>query len=160
MEEGSSGFTIMELKHMAVDALLGYRRMRARLQELETTPEVPAQGLPEDARRFSRSRPVSARPSAEELELMRGWVAAIDGARALLRRTYPLKERFMARCFGLDIPIPRSQGVKARLIKLSMDLHISQSTLYKWREDAIALTLYGAIEAGVVRPYGLRRVAG
>src|SRR5699024_2742324 len=42
-----------------------------------------------------------------------------------------------------------------RLVKLSMDLHVAMSTLYKWREDAVDLTLYGAIEAGALRPYGI-----
>ena len=54
----------------------------------------------------------------------------------------------MARCFGLDVAAPRGQDARTRLVKLSMDLHVATSTLYKWREDAVDLTLYGAIEAG------------
>ena len=55
-------------------------------------------------------------------------------------------------------PAPRGQDARTRLVKLSMDLHVATSTLYKWREDAVDLTLYGAIEAGALRPYGIARM--
>lgn len=151
------GPTITELRREAADALSRYRRMKAYLQELDAEA-APLPDRPTEARQPAHISPAVRRCSPEEEQRIRGWVAAVDGARTMLRRVYPLKERFMARCFGLDVPIPRSQGIKSRLLKLSVDMHVSQSTLYKWREDAIELTLFGAIEAGVVRPFGLSRL--
>lgn len=142
--------TLLELRREAAGALMHYRRAKQYLQALDAGEPQPAP--PWRARREDAAK---ARCTPEEEARLRGWVAAVDNARAMLRRAYPLKERFMARCFGLDVPIPRSHGVKARLLKLSLDMHVSQSTLYRWREDAIELTLYGAIEAGVLRPFGL-----
>lgn len=144
--------TLLELRRAAADALLRYRRMKTYLQALDAGEPQPAPPW-----RARHADAAEARCTPEEEARLRGWVAAVDNARAMLRRAYPLKERFMARCFGLDVPIPRSHGVKARLLKLSLDMHVSQSTLYRWREDAIELTLYGAIEAGVLRPFGLSR---
>ena len=61
----------------------------------------------------------------------------------------------MSRLFGLDTPLPRSQPVRARMIRLSIELSVSESTLYKWREDILEIVLYAAIEAGMVGLFGL-----
>ena len=149
------GMTIRDMRREAVRALTEYRRMKGRLQALA----AQRAGLPEeeDLRATARLRRREAPCTPEEETRLAAWVAAIDGARAALRDEYPLKERFMARCFGLDVSAPRGQDARTRIIKLSMELHVAPSTLYKWREDAVELTLYGAIEAGAVRPYGLAR---
>ena len=84
-----------------------------------------------------------------------GWCRAIDAARAYFRTADPVKERFMCRLFGLDTPLPRSQPVRARMIRLSIELSVSESTLYKWREDILEIVLYAAIEAGLVGLFGL-----
>ncbi len=89
-----------------------------------------------------------------------GWCRAIDAARAYFRTADPVKERFMCRLFGLDTPLPRSQPTRARLIRLSLELSVSESTLYKWREDILEIVLYAAIEAGVVGMFGLRDATG
>ena len=89
-----------------------------------------------------------------------GWCRAIDAARAYFLAADPVKERFMCRLFGLDTPLPRSQPTRARLIRLSLELSVSESTLYKWREDILEIVLYAAIEAGVVGMFGLRDAAG
>ena len=85
--------------------------------------------------------------------------SAIDAARAYFRTENPLKERFMSRLFGLDTPLPRSQPTRARMIRLSLELSVSESTLYKWREDILEIVLYAAIEAGLAGLFGLRTSA-
>lgn len=84
-----------------------------------------------------------------------GWLRAIDAARAYFRGIDPVKERFMVRLFGLETPLPRSQSTRERMIRLGMELCVSESTLYKWREDIFEIVLYAAIEAGLLRPFGL-----
>jgi hypothetical protein len=87
----------------------------------------------------------------------RGWVGAIDCARAYFSVVSPAKERFMCRMFGLETPIPRNLPTRERMIKLSLDLSVGESTLYKWREDILEIVLYAAIEAGLISPFGIRR---
>ena len=62
----------------------------------------------------------------------------------------------MVRLFGLETPVPRSRSTRERMLKLAMELCVSESTLYKWREDVLEIVLYAAIDAGVVSPFGLR----
>jgi hypothetical protein len=87
---------------------------------------------------------------------MLAWVRAIDSARMYLRAQNPAKERFMTRLFGLETPLPRSQPTRARMIRLGQEMCVSESTLYKWREDILEIVLYAAMEAGVVGLFGLR----
>ena len=90
---------------------------------------------------------------------MLAWVRAIDSARTYLRAQNPAKERFMTRLFGLETPLPRSQPTRARMIRLSQEICVSESTLYKWREDIFEIVLYAAIEYGLIHPFGLVRKA-
>ncbi|HWQ97184.1 MAG TPA: hypothetical protein VN538_03670 [Clostridia bacterium] len=87
---------------------------------------------------------------------MLAWVRAIDSARMYLRAQNPAKERLMTRLFGLETPLPRSQPTRARMIRLCEEMCVSESTLYKWREDILEIVLYAAMEAGVVGLFGLR----
>jgi len=87
---------------------------------------------------------------------MLAWIRAIDSARIYLRAQNPAKERYMTRLFGLETPLPRSQPMRARLIRLSEEMCVSESTLYKWREDILEVVLYAAMEAGVVGLFGIR----
>lgn len=117
------------LRAEAKRQLLNYRRNTARVYR---SPELRAEG-------------------GAVLE----WIQAIDAARAYFRSTNPTKERFMCRLFGLETPIPRSQPTRARMIQLGLELAVSESTLYKWREDVFEIVLYAAIESGLIRPFGL-----
>ncbi len=90
---------------------------------------------------------------------MLAWIRAIDSARAYLRLQHPAKERYMTRLFGLETPLPRSQPTRARMINLGAEMSVSESTLYKWREDILEIVLYAAMEAGVVGLFGIRAEA-
>jgi len=89
---------------------------------------------------------------------MLAWVRAIDSARVFMRAQNPAKERYMTRLFGLETPLPRSQPMRARMIRLSVEMSVSESTLYKWREDILEIVLYAAMEAGVVGLFGIREL--
>jgi len=89
---------------------------------------------------------------------MLAWIRAIDSARMYLRAQNPAKERYMCRLFGLETPLPRGQPIRARLIRLTVEMSVSESTLYKWREDILEIVLYAAMEAGVVGLFGIREV--
>ena len=89
---------------------------------------------------------------------MLAWIRSIDSARMYLRAQNPAKERYMCRLFGLETPLPRGQPIRARLIRLTVEMSVSESTLYKWREDILEIVLYAAMEAGVVGLFGIREV--
>jgi hypothetical protein len=46
--------------------------------------------------------------------------------------------------------------MRARMIHLSTEMSVSESTLYKWREDILEIVLYAAMETGVVGLFGIR----
>ena len=122
--------TVPRLRAEAKKQLLSYRRNNARAYKNE-------------AQRAERASQI-------------GWTRAIDEARAYLCAVNPTKERFMCRLFGLETPVPRCRSARERMIKLGMELTVSESTLYKWREDILEIVLYAAIEAGLVSPFGIR----
>ena len=45
------------------------------------------------------------------------------------------------------------------MLQLEQELNVSESTLYKWREDIFEIVLYAAIECGLIHPFGLARKA-
>ena len=82
-----------------------------------------------------------------------GWVWAVERVRADLSAKAPEKERFFARLYHLDGTVPGTPGRNSDVIKLSMELNVSPSTLYKWREGILADLLMAAVQAGVLKPY-------
>lgn len=122
--------TLLELRRQAKAQLLTYRRVKGKLAAREL--------------------------KGPERETAKGWICAIDAARRMLAANLPEKERAMNRLFGLDVPIPRYQPTRERVVKLAMDFCISESTLYAWREDLLSLVLMAAAELGVIAPFGLR----
>ena len=108
--------------------------------------------------RRNNSRVYRSTAIRSEGGVMLGWVRAIDVARGYLRAVNPQKERYMARLFGLDAPLPRGQPVRARLVRLCAEMNVSESTLYKWREDILEIVLYAAMEAGVIGLFGIREM--
>ena len=82
-----------------------------------------------------------------------GWVWAVERVRADLATKEPEKERFFARLYHLDEPSSGRPGRGNEIMKLSLELNVSPSTLYKWREMILADLLMAAVQAGVLRPY-------
>ena len=106
--------------------------------------------------RRNHSRVYRSNAIRAESGTMLAWMRAIDSARLYLRAQNPVKERYMCRLFGLETPLPRSQPMRARMVRLSAEMSVSESTLYKWREDIFEIVLYAAMEAGVVGLFGIR----
>ncbi len=94
----------------------------------------------------------------EEIKRMQGWVWAIEEAYAMLERDAPYKAQLMELLFfrnSGDIP---SDSASRREDLMDL-LHISEPTLYRWRDDILHAVMAGAIEAGVLSPYGRARGA-
>ena len=82
-----------------------------------------------------------------------GWVWAVERVRADLKAKDPEKERFFARLYHLDEPASGTPGRRVEIMKLSWDLNVSPSTLYKWREMILADLLMAAVQVGVLKPF-------
>ena len=124
----------LDLRHVAEQNAKRYRENRSFLQGYETTADA------------DRTLPARYVEKA-------GWVWAVERVRADLARKEPEKERFFARLYHLDGPAPGTPGRRNEILKLSMELHVSPSTLYKWREMILADLLMAAVQAGALRPY-------
>lgn len=119
-----------DIRQTAAKQLSGYRRNKGKLASHTLRPQ-------------------------EREQLLR-WTRAVEGARAILRDAMPEKERAMTRLFGLDAPVPRYLKTRPRLLRLAMDMNVSESTLYKWRSEIVLLVMGAAIETGAVSPFGIR----
>lgn len=93
------------------------------------------------------------RPLSPRYAEKAGWVWAVERVRADLARKDPEKERFFVRLYHLDSPCPGNVGRGNEIMKLSMELNVSPSTLYKWRELILADLLLAAVQAGALKPY-------
>ncbi len=82
-----------------------------------------------------------------------GWVWAVERVRTDLKNKDPEKERFFARLYHLDEPVRGATGRRGEMLKLSLEMNVSPSTLYKWREAILADLLLAAVQAGVLRPF-------
>ena len=79
------------------------------------------------------------------------WVNAIDDVLAYLLRYAPEKERFFRLCYGIDGG--RKQHDRKGMVSLSFAFHVSQSTLYQWKNDVLSLLLLAAAENGALKPF-------
>ena len=95
----------------------------------------------------------AGRPLPERYLEKAGWVWAVERVRADLKAKDPEKERFFARLYHLDGPSRGTPGRGSEITKLSLELNVTPSTLYKWRELILADLLMAAVQAGVLRPY-------
>lgn len=95
----------------------------------------------------------AGRPLPSKYVEKAGWVWAVERVRADLKAKDPEKERFFARLYHLDGPHRGNPGRGSEIMKLSLELNVSPSTLYKWREGILADLLMAAVQAGVLRPF-------
>ena len=83
------------------------------------------------------------------------WALAVEYAKTHFERTDPAKAAFFSGYYHLDRPAKKYEG-KVSLAAIAMQLHISESTLYHWRNAALTITVMAAIQTGALRPYELR----
>ncbi|MDO4564783.1 MAG: hypothetical protein Q4C04_04140 [Clostridia bacterium] len=83
----------------------------------------------------------------------RRWIWAIEKVRSKLELYAPNKAQFFCRYFGLDRPLNRRESERARLLRLSSELYVGESTLYKWREQILDELVLAATQAGVYHPF-------
>ena len=95
----------------------------------------------------------AGRPLPSKYVEKAGWVWAVERVRADLKAKSPEKERFFARFYHLDKPVSGHPGRGSEIMKLSLDLNVSPSTLYKWREMILADLLMAAVQIGVLKPF-------
>ena len=95
----------------------------------------------------------AGRPLPRKYVEKAGWVWAVERVRADLKAKDPEKERFFAQLYHLDAPICGHPGRGNEVMKLSIALNVSPSTLYKWREMILADLLLAAAQAGVLKPF-------
>ena len=95
----------------------------------------------------------AGRPLPAKYREKAGWVWAVERVRADLKAKEPEKEQFFARLYHLDEPTSGTPGRGSEIMKLSLDMNVSPSTLYKWREMILADVLMAAVQIGVLRPF-------
>ena len=100
-------------------------------------------------------------PAPALMELVE-WVSAIDAVRQRLEREAPEKAVFLNCFYGLDGNPPKKTA-RARMIQLSMQMNLAESTLYKWRVELLEEVLLAATQIGRISPYDsplLRALSG
>ena len=81
----------------------------------------------------------------ERMQRCARWVLAVDYTRAHLKRTDPQKAEVFSKLFGLNA----ARTAKA----VSIELHMSITTVYRWKSEALSLVLLAAAQTGALRPY-------
>ena len=82
------------------------------------------------------------------------WVRAVQGAMAYFMRTDPAKAGFFTGYYHLDRP-PTCRDSKRTMAAIAALFHVSESTLYHWRNEALTVVVMAAIQTGALRPYDL-----
>ena len=124
----------LDLRHAAEQNAKRYRENRSYLRGYEAAADA-------------------GRPLPTKYVEKAGWVWAVERVRTDLKAKEPEKERFFARLYHLDEPGSGHPGRGSEIMKLSLELNVSPSTLYKWREMILADLLMAAVQAGVLKPY-------
>lgn len=124
----------LQLRHLAEQNARKYRENRAYLQGYDSVGEA-------------------GRPLSETYRQKAGWVWAVERVRQDLKIHCPEKERFFSLLYHLDAPPSRRQPRENEIMKLSLILCVSPSTLYKWRESILWDLMLAAVQAGVIKPY-------
>ena len=124
----------LDLRHAAEQNAKRYRENVSFLRGYEAAADA--------------GRPLSAKYAEKA-----GWVWAVERVRADLAAKAPEKEQFFAQLYHLDEPTSGHPGRGSEIMKLSLQLNVSPSTLYKWRETILADLLLAAVQAGVLKPF-------
>lgn len=89
----------------------------------------------------------------DNIRALQSWVWAIEEAWQMFRSERPPVARLMEKLYGLkgnpvDYHTPEKRETLAHM------LHVSEATIYRWREMILYAVFAGAIEAGVIHASG------
>ena len=87
------------------------------------------------------------------------WVWAVERVREAIHRRSPEKEGFFSRLYELDRPHGK-RSIPASIVKLSMELYTSESTLYRWRDELLLSVAIAAVQARALQPFPLEASDG
>ena len=88
----------------------------------------------------------------ERLSAMRTWVQAIEQAYAYFEERDVDKARLMQRLYGLNGCKPAPGDIRY-CSRLNRSFHVSEATLYRWREDIVQAVMAAAIALGTLSPF-------
>ena len=80
------------------------------------------------------------------------WVWAVERVRTLLEASEPEKAQFFVQHYSLDKPHGRRRE-RPSIVKLSMELHVSEATLYRWRSEILLSVAVAAVQSQALRPF-------
>lgn len=81
------------------------------------------------------------------------WIWALERVQEATEREDPNRMRFLTRYYGWDRP--RKGRRPDSMVKMSMELYASPSTLYQWREGFLYALVCAAIQCGAMRPFSI-----
>lgn len=82
------------------------------------------------------------------------WTLAVEYARTYFERTDPAKAAFLTGFYRLDRPQTRRSG-KRTMAATAMQLHVTETTLHKWKNEVLTVLVMAAVQTGALRPYSL-----
>ncbi len=145
------------MRELAVLQLEHYQNTRRMIEEYESIAPSPL--LRAEGRGSGRYGDPTLREAfrllepSEDIKRIKGWLWAIEEAYTMLKNESPHKAQLMELLYPLSSHEDEKKLSREQIIN---KLHISEPTLYRWREDILNAVIIGAIEAGVVSPYGKR----
>ena len=80
------------------------------------------------------------------------WVWAVERVRMLLEVSEPDKATFFAQYYLLDEPHGRRRE-RQSMTKLSLELHVSETTLFRWRNEILLSVAVAAVQSQALRPF-------
>ncbi|MDL2217220.1 hypothetical protein LJC27_01005 [Christensenellaceae bacterium OttesenSCG-928-M15] len=153
----------MNFKKMRATVLmqLQYYPNTKRMLEEYDTYGLRAKGTGERVMNSHKSDPTQAEAllhlePESHVKAMRDWTWAIEQAWGFFKEKDEHKAELMDALFGLSAK-GLHPGRIGRRCSLAMKFHISEATLYRWREDIITAVMAAAIQCGAIRPYGPKR---
>lgn len=99
--------------------------------------------------------------SVERLRFQKraAWAIAVEYAKAYWDRTDPAKAAFFSIFYRLDHP-HKSLSSRPSIHRIAMQLHVTESTLYRWKNEILTTVILAAIQTGALRPYALPASTG
>ena len=87
------------------------------------------------------------------------WALAVEYAVGHFERTDPAKAAFLSAFYHLERP-PKRFAPKRTMSGVAMRLHVSDATLYRWKNEVLTAVVFAAIQTGALRPFGIEAENG